>query len=221
MDSSDFTPWIFTGIIVLLTVGLIVLIFAYGNGSSGTAKETTVPALTQEDWTHGPNDAKVSIIEYGDFQCPACAAYYPLFLELENYYKDKSVIFAFRNFPLYQVHKNAEISAKASEAAGLQGKYWEMHDKLYKDQISWGDAPQKKAMEQFDDYAKSLNLDLDKLHKDMESASVKNKIEKDVKSASDAFVDHTPTFFINLKQIKNPTSLDEFKKIIDDALAAS
>jgi len=180
-----------------------------------------VPPLTAADWTRGDATAKVSLIEYGDFQCPACGEYEPIVEQLTKSYGDR-VLFAFRNFPLFQIHQDAMIGAQAAEAAGLQGKYWEMHDLLYAKQSVWSAEPASTVVSKyFDSYAKSLGIDVSKFDTDINSSTVTNKVQKDLASGNAAQVDHTPTFFINLKQIPNPSGLPQFQADIDAALASS
>ena len=215
------TPWILLAIILILTVGAIVLVFTYGGSTSPAPKETIAPDITSADWTTGKKDAKVSVIEYGDFQCPACGAYHPFVKKLIADYGDR-VLFVFRNFPLYQNHKNAGISAQAAGAAGLQGKYWEMLDKLYDNQADWSLVPTNSVAEKyFDKYAGEIGIDIGKFNRDINSDQVKNKIKEDLDGGLGAQVDHTPTFFINLKQIPNPQSDADFKSIIENALKSS
>lgn len=208
--------WSIVGILVLATAGIIYL----GSRSSGTSHftATMAPAITAADWTQGPKDAKVTLIEYGDFQCPACGAYHPVVKQLLSAYGDK-VLFVFRNFPLTQVHENAQIAAQAAEAAGLQGKYWEMHDQLYGTQSTWSSgSPDTIVKNYFDGYAASLGLNVDKFNQDINSNQVKNKIQADVAGGNAAAIDHTPTFFVNLTQILNPRSYDEFTSVLNKAL---
>ena len=215
------TPWILLAIILILTVGAIILVFTYGGSTSPVAKETIAPDITSADWTQGKKDATVSVIEYGDFQCPACGAYFPLVKQLIADYGDR-VLFVFRNFPLYGAHQNAEISAKAAEAAGMQGKFWEMLDKLYTNQADWSLVSTNSVVEKyFAKYAGEIGIDIGKFNQDINSDQVKNKIKTDVDGANSAQVDHTPTFFVNLKQIPNPQSDADFKSIIENALKAS
>ncbi len=224
-SSSKVTAWFVVGFLVLGTVGTIVAGVTSSGAPSGAASpaftSTTTSDITASDWSQGNKNAKVSVIEYGDFQCPACGAYYPTVKKLIADYGDR-VLFVFRNFPLYQVHQDAGISAQAVEAAGLQGKYWEMFDTVYEKQAIWSGASADIVVKQyFDGYASSIGLDVAKFDKDIDSNQVKNKITADVTSANAAQVDHTPTFFVNLKQISNPANYDEFKTVLDAALKAS
>jgi protein-disulfide isomerase len=212
---------IFVGIVV---IGLLVL-GAMGGSSNSSAPAgfmaTTVPALTAADWSEGNPAAKVTVIEYGDFECPACGAYFPLMQQLLANFSS-TVLFAFRNFPLYTIHPDAGISAQAAEAAGSQGKYWPMHDLLYEDQATWTDAAASSVVSEFfDGYASQLGLNVDKFNQDINSQQVLNKIQADITSGNAAQVDHTPTFFVNQVQIPNPTSLADFESVINAALASS
>lgn len=215
------------GAFLVIIIGITIFAAVASNGSSGATgssgfKATVTAAITSADWTRGAKNAKVTVIEYGDFQCPACGAYEPLVEQLEKDYATSSVQFVFRNFPLFQIHPNAMIAAQAAEAAGLQGKYWEMHDLLYAKQNDWVDTANSSVVaDKFDGYVQSLGLNVQKFNTDIQSSAVKDKVQKDLASGNAASVDHTPTFFINLTQIPNPNSYDEFKADIDAALASS
>lgn len=225
MDTSRRKELFIGASFVVIIVALMIFAGVVSSGKSSTDKAaftgTQTSAIVADDHIKGNPAAAVSVIEYGDFQCPACAAYEPIWNKLQEAYGDK-VTFVFRHFPLYQAHKNAEISAQAAEAAGLQGKFWEMHDLLYAKQSEWSKASTKSVVaDYFDKYAASLGLDVKKFDTDMQSDAVKDKIQKDVAGANAAQVDHTPTFFINLTQIQNPKGYDDFKSLIDAALASS
>ncbi len=213
------TIYAIVGFLVAATIGVIVAVSVSGGSANAGFVSTTAPALTAADWTIGNKNAAVSVIEYGDYECPACGAYEPIWERLIKEYGDR-VVFSFRNFPLTQIHTDAQVAAQAAEAAGLQGKFWEMHNLLYQNQGKWTLVPFGIGLTQyFDSQASSLGLDVTKFNKDMSSDAVNQKINADVQSANAAQVDHTPTFFINLKQIPNPGSYDEFKSAIDQALA--
>jgi protein-disulfide isomerase len=216
------TIWFAVGFIVLATVVIIVAaVVSSGSLDNTPSSDTPAPAITSDEWTKGPKDAKVTLIEYADFQCPACANYYPLIKNVLAAYSDK-VLFVYREFPLYTIHPNAGISAQAAEAAGLQGKFWEMYDLLYTKQQEWSiTATNRVVQDNFDVYAKSLGLDLDKFHQDINSDQVLKKIKRDVDGGTAAAVGQTPTFYVNLKQIQNPSSESELKSILDAALASS
>lgn len=213
------------GAVALLLIAMAVIAaLVSGTQAASPARfnATVVPAVTAADHARGDTaGAKVSVIEYGDFQCPACGQYEPIMEQLTAAYGSR-VEFVFRNFPLYQIHPNAMIAAQAAEAAGLQGKYWGMHDLLYKRQNDWADSSGSAVVSKyFDVYAGQIGLNVAQFDADINGAAVKNKIQHDMDTGNGAQIDHTPTFFIDLAQIPNPNSLQEFQKAIDAALASS
>jgi protein-disulfide isomerase len=227
MDKT--TMWFIVGFVVIVVV---VVIFAgissggFATTSSGTPSgfvATTVPPISSADWVRGDATSTVSLIEYGDYECPACEEYEPIMQQLLQSYGDK-VSFVFRNFPLYSIHPLAGIAAQAAEAAGLQGKFWEMHDLLYAS-ANWNQwttaTPNDVLSKYFNGYAASLGLDVAKFDADVSASAVTDKIQADVTSGNAASVDHTPTFFVNLTQIPNPASYAEFQTVLDAAIASS
>jgi protein-disulfide isomerase len=230
-QANKTTVWFVVGFIVLVTVVVIVAAVYSGGTTPDTASSTfvatTVPAITAADWSEGNPNAKVSLIEYGDFECPACGEYFPVVQQLfEN--NSSTVRFVFRNFPLYTIHPLAAIGAEAAEAAGLEGgqsAYWAMNNILYTKQSEWTAdttvAPQQVVTQYFNGYAQSIGLDVNKFDADINSATVTSKIQTDVNSGNAAQIDHTPTFFINLTQIPNPTSTAAFQAALSAAVAAA
>ena len=206
----------FVALMVAVTVGLALI--SKGNTVGGFISSQT-SAITSSDHIRGATSSSVSIIEYGDFQCPACGTYEPIVQQLEKKYGDK-VTFVFRHFPLYQIHPNALISAQATEAASLQGKFWEMHDILYSTQKEWSELTTPDATKKIHQYAVGLGLDSDQFDTDITAPTTIAKVQLQLKSGEAAKIDHTPTFFLNLTQIQNPNSYDEFAKVIDAALAS-
>jgi len=166
-------------------------------------------------------------VRLGDFECPACGEYFPLIQQLVQNYSS-TVLFAFRNFPLTTIHPFAEVSAQAAGAAGLEGgvaKYWAMNNLLYTDQQQWSTnsalTSAQVVSQYFDGYAQSIGLDVSKFNTDINATSVLDKIQTDVNSGNTAQIDHTPTFFVNLQQIPNPKSLQDFENTLNAALASS
>ncbi|HTR18683.1 MAG TPA: thioredoxin domain-containing protein [Candidatus Paceibacterota bacterium] len=214
--------WLVGGFIVVVVAVVVIAAVASQGAQPGTTfVATTVPAIDSTDHVKGDTNSKVSVIEYGDFECPACGEWEPIVEQVEADYGNR-VEFVFRNFPLYQIHPNAKIAAQAAEAAGLQGKYWEMHDLLYKNQNNWVNASNNSVVSQFfDGYAQSLGLDVTKFNADITSSAVIARVQRDIDSGDTAKIDHTPTFFVDLAQIQNPTGLQQFEQVIDQALASS
>lgn len=161
--------------------------------------------------------ATVTLTEFGDYQCPACSAYNTLVTEVITDFSGK-LNYSFKNFPLSQ-HANALISSYAAEAAGLQGKFWQMHELLYKNQNSWASSTDAKTI--FLGYAKDLGLNQDQFRKDIDSSKVKGFVQTDLGDGNAVGINSTPTFFINGVKIDSPQSLDAFKKAIQTAIDTS
>lgn len=148
------------------------------------------------DHVYGKTDSKVVLVEYGDFQCPGCASAYEPVKTITEKYKDK-IAFVFRNFPLSSIHPNARAAAAAAESAGLQGKYWEMHDKLYANQSAWKDLDADKRAAYFEDTAKELGLNVDTFKEGLGKDTVIEKINFDLALGKAAGVSSTPSFYLN------------------------
>lgn len=201
--------WIIVVAILLAFTGFIVI----NNKEKASAPDSKSKGNPSE---HVKGTGDVTLLEYGDFQCPACAQYHPVVAEVIEKY-DGQVKFQFRNFPLVSIHPNAFAASRAAEAAGQQGKFWEMYDKLFTNQQSWSGS--KNPKETFDSYAKQLGLDSAKFNDDFASSRTNNVINADIAQAEKVGAQSTPTFVINGKKIDNPRpSLDDFSKVLDDAI---
>lgn len=204
--------WAGAAVILVASVyGLILL----ANSPQTNPDLVKLPPITKEDITTGNPNAKAVLVEYADFQCPACAAYQPFINQLMVDFKDK-IYFVYRFFPLIQTHKNAMISAQAGYAANLQGKFWEMDNLLYSTQKSWENSSDAKKL--FIDYAKTLKLDMKKFQADLESEQGKKIINEQYSQGLNIGVNSTPTFFLNGVKIENPRSYEDFKRLIDDEI---
>lgn len=186
--------------------------------------QTAAPAATSgmlsdavgaSDWTRGNTASPLTLLEYSDFQCPACGSYHPIMQQLLAEYGDR-VRFSSRHFPLAQ-HKFAQAAARAAEAAGRQGKFWEMHDMLFANQASWSGQSDPAAT--FAQYAVTLGLKTDQWQADLESSEIREKIAAQYAGGVRSGVNSTPTFFLNDQKLDQPRGLDDFKKAIDKALA--
>jgi protein-disulfide isomerase len=198
-------------------IALVVLLFAYYFYRMSTNPPVAVQVLEvdQTDHVRGAAGAKVTVVEFGDFQCPACAAYESLVRQVT---KDNSGIVqvVFRHFPLTQIHQNALLAAKASEAAALQGKFWEMHDMLYDNQKAWSEGTDARSM--IIGYAATLGLNIKQFSQDIDSPAVEAKILAEYKEGVKLGVQGTPTFFINGKKLSdNPKSVEAFNALIQAA----
>lgn len=211
--TKNIVTWSIVG---LVAVGIIALVVVTAKNSGGNG--TAVATVTADDHIQGPASAKAVIIEYSDFQCPACGAYYPIIKNLQQTYGDK-IATVYRNYPLTTLHQYAQLAAQAAEAAQLQGKYWEMHDLLFQRQDSWSKGGNVK--QTFTDYAKELGLDTKKFGDDIDSTTVKDRVSRDVNSGNLVAITGTPTFFLNGKKLANPGSEDAFRSLIDAALGTT
>ena len=155
-------------------------------------------------------NAKVVLIEYGDFQCPACSTMSPKVKALSEEYGDKIAV-VFRNFPL-SGRPNSLSAAAAAEAAGLQGKYWEMHDLLYEKQTEWGSANATERTEFYKKYAKEVGVkDEEKFIADMKSSDISKKIAFDKALGTAAKITGTPSLFLNGEELTNEIWGDDTK----------
>ena len=211
--------WTIIAVVVIGSIFGIVKLASKSQtpGSGSNISALTISAISDNENIKGNKDAQATLIEYSDFQCPACASYYPI---LKKVSEDlgAQVKFAYRHFPLPQ-HKNAKLAATVAEAAGKQGKFWEMHDLIFQNQSDWSE--EKNAAVIFAKYAQDLQLDLAKFQTDIASEEIKAKIENDSKSGVKAGVNSTPSFFLNGKKLDNPRNYDEFKNAILQALGQS
>lgn len=205
------------------SVGLIIVIlFGYYlyavPSSSATPDGAPVDiVISQTDHVRGAKDGKLTLVEFGDFQCPACGAYEPIVRQVLADNKDTLKI-SFRHFPLTQIHRNALLAAKASEAAALQGKFWEMHDIIYDKQDEWSES--LTARSNFSTYATTLGLDTKKFLADIDSKAIEEKILAEYKEGVKLGVQGTPTFFLNGKKLENVGTLEAFNKAVKDAASA-
>lgn len=210
------------GIVIgcFVLVGAMALLLGKPTGSTpaagGTSSGQVVVKVRGSDWVRGNVNAPVTLFEYSDFQCPACKAYVPIVKRLLDEYPDK-VKEVYRYFPLLSIHVNSMASAKAAEAAGKQGKFWEMGDLLFSKQLDW--AENGKAAAIFEGYAKDLGLDVNKFKQDVANADTEKRVNVDLDDAGQLNLSGTPTFFLNGKTMDLPGSYENFKALIDKELA--
>src|SRR6516225_7849112 len=160
----------------------------------------------------GPENAQVTLVEFGDYQCPTCGYYHPFVKEILNRYPDKLRL-EFHHFPLAGQHRNAVLAAMAAEAAGDQGKYWEMHDALYLSQRAWSEAPNA---EQFMIVlAGQIGLDVNKFMQGLRSPAVQDRIAQDVARANQLQLNETPTFMIDGKRVYIKATMEDFVQVIE------
>ncbi len=210
-------------IIVWVSVVLVIGITAVAAWQIATGQKTPTVrhgsvALTEPvsatDWTKGATSSKVSLVEYSDFQCPACGMFYPIVEKITAGNKD-TLSFTYRHFPLPQ-HKNALPASYASEAAGKQGKFWEMSKMIFESQRDWSESA--TSTQTFEKFAEDLKLDMAQFKTDRDSKETKDKVEHDKATGIASGVNSTPSFYLNGKRLTNPKSEADFVATIEAAL---
>jgi protein-disulfide isomerase len=209
--------WAVIAAIAVIFVGII-----WANGRQAKAPDSGNASATSH--ITGNTASSVKLVEYGDFQCPVCGLYEPTIEQVIQKYQ-ADISFQFRNFPLQQVHQNAFAAARAAEAADKQGKYWEMHNKLYSIQNEWSTAADP--LKYFAGYAKGLGMNEQQFRSDWASKQVNDSINADIKVGNGLKINGTPTFFLDDKKIElgdlvdpttNTPTLEKFSAIIDAAI---
>ncbi len=199
--------WAIVGVIILVFVGILAF---RGNDASA-------PQTKGKPTNHIKGEGAVTLVEYGDFQCPACGQYYPIVEQVTDKYAS-DVTFQFRNNPLVSLHPNAFAGSRAAEAASKQGKFWEMYDKLFGNQQDWAEA--SNPMKVFETYAKQLGLNVAQFKKDFSSSAVNDAVQADLAAGKKIGVKATPTFVLNGKVIDNPQpTVEAFSQVLDQAIA--
>jgi protein-disulfide isomerase len=216
-------PFAIIAIVALVTVGVATTLYRSKMHSAAQASAALTPAPTagtekENESLHvrGPRTAPVTIEIYGDFQCPSCAGASAVIDELEKQYGGQLRVI-FYEFPL-AMHKHAAEAARAAEAAGLQGHFWEMHDMLYKYQPVWSKAFEVSPL--FGAYAESLGLDTGQFQSDAKSPEVQARVTSDGDAGLARGVKNTPTIFVNGREVVSAFRQENLKEAIDAALAA-
>ncbi len=217
--------WIIFAAVCVVVLGGLVFLSRKDQVSVSSVDQTKILAASNgngniADHVFGSTTGKTILIEYGDFQCPACGSAYPILKDLTEQYKDK-LTFIFRNNPLSAIHPNARAAAAAAEAAGLQGKYWQMHDLLYEKQNEWSTASVDQRASFYIQYATQAGIaDINKFKTDMDSKSVNDKINFDLALGKKIPVTGTPTILLKDAQIQSDVWNDKakFQSAIEDAL---
>lgn len=211
--------WIIFAIIVVGLLGALVVLGRNANPRidvNAIDANAVQPASAANgniaDHVFGKADSKVLLIEYGDFQCPGCGIVHPRIKTItENYKADLG--FVFRNFPLTATHPNAKAAAGVVEAAGLQGKYWEMHNTVYETQKAWENLTGDARTAAFVSYAGILGLDVAKFKTNLADGSLNKKISSDQAIANKLSVNATPTFYLNGVKLPSDIWGDDAKLI--------
>ena len=192
-------PFIIVAAVALLALGWGGLLYRNHRQKVITLSKAQQEANRRESsHVRGNPKAPVTITEFGDFQCPPCGKLSEPLNQIESEFEQKAKL-VFREFPLPTVHAHALAAAYAAEAAGLQGRFWEMHDILYREQERWSKVPVPEEL--FSGYAKVIGLDMTQFRKDMAGEEVKARVARDQKRGDDLGVSVTPTLFVNGKSM--------------------
>lgn len=210
-------------ILAIVLIGGIIYFAIKSDKKSNDARANIVlsqEALDREKgeaWVKGNPQAVIVLVEYSDFQCPACASWSNLVNQaIEKYHQD--LRFEYRHFPLQTIHKRAFGAAKAAEAAGRQGKFWPMSELLFSNQASWSESLGFESI--IKKYATDLKIDVNQFIKDYNQKFSSDIVRSDIKKGNQLNLDSTPTFFLNNKKIQ-PQSADDFFKLIQEAIESN
>jgi protein-disulfide isomerase len=171
--------------------------------------ELTLPVSKERDHFQGPADAPVTLVEYGDYECPYCGAAYPIVKDVQAQMGER-LRFVFRNFPITTSHPHAERAAEAAEAAAPQGRFWEMHDHLYEHQRHLEDTDLHR-------YAQELGLDVAKFDSELAENAYADRVREDFMSGVRSGVNGTPTFYINGHRHDDSYDLETLLAALEDA----
>lgn len=206
-------------IILIVIIGAFSGIFFAAKHNSNSANGGANSSAQPTNHVEGENKAGVTLLEYGDFQCPACKAYFPIVEQVVAKHKE-DIHYQFRHFPLVQIHQHAFEGARAAESAGKQGKFFEMYRVLYENQSAWSTL--SDPVPTFVGYATQLGLNSQQFQSDYSSSAINDIVNADYQEAIKIGAKSTPTFVLNGKRIENnPQSAEEFEKLITDAIAAA
>ena len=168
--------------------------------------------------TLGPANAPVHIEEFGDFQCPPCGVFHPILEQMEAEFGNNLRV-TYRQFPLVPTHRHALVAASASEAAGLQGKFWQMHKLIFDNQLKWKDEFDVRPV--FEGYAKQIGLDIAQYNRDLTGDVVSQRILQDGKRARSLGVGGTPTVFMNGREVPfQSLAAEKLRVLIQNELRA-
>ncbi len=174
---------------------------------------TLAVAVTAKDHAQGPAAAPVTLVEYGDYECPYCGRAYPILKQIQREMGPR-LRFVYRNFPLNTIHEHAGVAAQAAEAAGEQGKFWEMHDLLYEHQDELAEVDLR-------DYALKLGLEIYKFDADLSSERFASRVRDDFRGGVRSGVNGTPTFFINGTRYNGSLEYEALRAAVEEAERAA
>ncbi len=197
-------------VVLAVIIAVVLILKLFGNASSTNSVSGDHITSTDDPYA-GAVDAQVVVVEFADFQCPFCFQAFPVVSEIKSHYGDR-IKFIYRDFPISDVHPDAEPAAEAGECAHEQGKFWEMHDKLFINQSDLSTTALKR-------YAMEIGLNQNRFDRCLDSNSYAAEIQEDFNDGLLSGVDGTPTFFINGREFQGTVVFQDFERIIDGLLA--
>ncbi len=198
-------------LIVLAIIGSAVII-------SKNKEDAQAPESKLSNNFYGLEDGKITLTEFGDFQCPGCASMYPTIKEVKEKYKDQ-IRFEFRHYPIVNIHPNAMSAHLAAQAAASQGMFWEMHDQIYSTQSVWSRDSNPGSI--FEGYAEELGLDIDKYRNSLKASETIGTVNADTELGRSQGITGTPAFQIDGENIDTPAnSVEAMSEVIDNAIKA-
>jgi protein-disulfide isomerase len=197
-SQKNYLPLAIIGLVLVAAVATGAWLWRSSTRHTAGAVATGAPGA-QPARAEGPEGAPLVLEEFGDYQCPPCGQYFPEVERLKSEYGDRLRL-VFRHFPLTQAHPHALTAAHAAEAAGLQGKFWEMHRQLYQNQSVWSKAAEPRAL--FASYAQAVGLDVERFRRDMDGAETDARVVADHARGRSLGVTGTPSFFLNGREIE-------------------
>lgn len=197
-------PWIIIGVLVVVLIGGSVWY------SGSVEEKNNVGIDTEISHIKGNPDADVKLVEYSDFQCPACASYEPILQKIFEDFGD-DISFEYKHFPLMTIHPLAEPAARASEAAAQQDAFFAYHDLLFENQATWSKSPNPTAL--FEQYAEDLDLDVDTFKRHMQSSLLRDKVRESFNEARDLGLSGTPSFLLNGEEMNITTLQDLYSQV--------
>ncbi len=211
-------------LVVIISLLVIVgILFGLNSFLSSKNKKDTflITKISDAGYTFGQQDAKFKLVEYADFQCPACSLFSPILHEVVNNinskYGSSTISLTFKYFPLVSIHSNALLSTYSAEAAKNQSKFWEMHDILFANIEEWGEALDAKS--KIEGYARDMGLDMAKFIQDRDSQNTKDIATNALREATKLGLNHTPTIFLNGEELQNvPLSADSLQNILEEKI---
>ncbi len=206
--------------ILVLGIGAALAIAVFLSRGAGEEQASAVGAdapvaIPATGGIRGAEDAALKLVEFGDYQCPACRAYHEIVMELFERYPSE-VQLEFHHFPLVGIHPNAMAAAVAAEAAREQGRFWEMHDLLFENQDTWARSPNPEAL--FVSYAAGLDLNQDRFMRSMRDTSVESRVLEDVARARELAIASVPSFFVDGFPIDLPPGVEGFERLLYRAI---